>query len=645
VLEDETHPAATVRAGERPIRIAGLGPESPLPMVGPLPPATVDLDADLPGDLRAAASWGAPPNLFPYRAQDGYDRAVEERTLPVVELANEHLRAVFLPGLGGRLWELTDLDRGVPLLHTPPAIRFANLALRNAWFPGGVEWNIGTRGHSPTTCAPLRTTLLEGPDGPGVRFTELERLRGLVLTIDARLPAGSRVLLDTVRVRNPSAMRVPLYWWSNAAVPETPATRVLAPATSAFRSDAAGRVARVDPTDDDGVDGTWPARTPAARDYFFDIPADADPWVVAADEHGDGLAMLSTRPLRGRKLFAWGGGPGGRRWQDWLNPGGAPYAEIQAGLARTQFEHVPLEPDGEVCWTEAYGNAGLDPAAVALPWPDAVEHAAARVAALLPRGGLTPGAGLRETARVAGGTGWAVLEERRRRADDEPHEAFAAFSGEPLGPAQQPWSELLATGAFPGAADFVSGTSWERRLETAPATADTAFHLATMRHARGALAAARVAYASAIAVAPPRVEALALRGLALLELAEGAVPAALTALEDACRSLPDEPALLAEAAAVLLEHHAAARAVALLDAAPPALLEHGRLRLLLATALERSGGATRARALLDGLEVPDVREGDDPLAELWQRLHPGEPVPAALRFGMHEPGRPSGLPQ
>ena len=68
---------------------------------------------------------------------------------------------------------------GTSLVHTPPAIQFANLALRNAWFAGGIEFNIGTRGHSPTTCSPLHAALLPGPDGTEVlRMWEYERLRG-----------------------------------------------------------------------------------------------------------------------------------------------------------------------------------------------------------------------------------------------------------------------------------------------------------------------------------------------------------------------------------------------------------------------------------------------------------------------------------
>ena len=111
-----------------------------------------------------------------------------------------------------------------------------------------------------------------------------------------------------------------MYWWTNAAVPESAQSRIIAPADSAFASDYTDGISRVVPTDDDGIDCTWPTNNPRARDFFFDLPPGKRRWIVNADEDGDGLAMLSTDRLRGRKLFVWGQGSGGNRWQDWLSP-------------------------------------------------------------------------------------------------------------------------------------------------------------------------------------------------------------------------------------------------------------------------------------------------------------------------------------
>src|SRR4029453_12319611 len=131
--------------------MAELGPESPLPVLSGELDQPYRIGDGVPEELRAAAAYGRVPNVFPYRMQDAYSRDRTPHEVPAVVLENSNLRAVVLPGLGGRVWELQDKRTGKQLLHTHGTLQFANIALRKAWFAGGLEWNIGTRGHSPTT--------------------------------------------------------------------------------------------------------------------------------------------------------------------------------------------------------------------------------------------------------------------------------------------------------------------------------------------------------------------------------------------------------------------------------------------------------------------------------------------------------------
>ena len=638
--------SARVEVTVRRQRIARLGPASPLPMLAPPPQSPFRIEPPVPESIVAGARYGYPSSFSPYTAQDDYDRVRTEQELPAVVLENDRLRAVFLPSLGGRLWELVDRRSGRSLVHTPPSIQFANLALRNAWFAGGVEWNIGTRGHSPTTCSPLHTALVEGPDGGTVlRMWELERLRGVVFTIDAWLPAGSPWLFTRVTVRNPAPDPVPMYWWTNAAVRERPSTRVLAPAATAFRTEDDGGVSRVDPSDDRGVDATWPSRSPASRDFFFDLPPAQRRWIAAVDPAEPGLALLSTAPLRGRKLFTWGAGPGGDRWQRWLDPDGDDrYFEIQAGLAQTQFEHVPLAGGATIAWTEAFGVPGLDPA-VALgpdlraavadaerrlgPAFEDLDRAEAALAALRTRG---------PHRTVLPGSGWGALEERRRaRAGEAPiGDAGAPFADASLGAEQAPWVELLETGRFDGGSAAVRGGDWAARLRAAPETAGALRQLGALAHADGRAAEAADAYARANRV---REHPSAHRGLALLALAAGDVDRAAAAYEAACALDRASVPLLVEAVTALLAAGRAEPALALLAAASVPAVERGRTGFLLATALARTGERERAAALLEGgLEVPDLREGEDAIADLWREVRPGVPVPDAYRFDMRDTG-------
>ncbi|WP_426302399.1 DUF5107 domain-containing protein [Arthrobacter sp. R-11] len=650
-------PAGTITAGTITLDVADFGQESPLPPVAAGIHTPYRVGIGVPDELKARAAYGYPPNIYPYTIQDGYSRERKARELPAVVLENQHLKATVLPGLGGRIWELLDKASGKQLLHSPRTIQFANFGLRNAWFAGGLEWNIGTRGHTPTSCIPWHSALLTAPDGQQVlRMWEFERLRGVVVQVDLWLPADSRVLFSAVRLRNPDPHEVPMYWWSNAAVPETPDTRVIAPARTAFGSDYETDIRRVTPTDHEGADATWPVRNAHAADYFFDIPEGHRHWIAAVDADGDGLAMLSTSRLRGKKLFVWGQGDGGHNWQEWLSPGsgagnpGAGYAEIQAGLAQTQFEHLPMPGGAEWSWVEAYGNSGLDTAAARGDWDAAVEHAQSRLAGLADQQALDTAlafaGSLADTApetMLLAGTGWGALEEELRRAAGAPplDGGGTPFAAGTITAEQLPWLELLRHGlpdagtprAFPGSGSFVAGPAWERMLQGATGT-EAHFHRATMKHARQNLGPAEKLYVQALVLDPGH--ALAHRGLGLLLLATGRVDAGLAELRAACAADPAGGKLLAEAMTLHLTHGEPRAALLLAEQAPKEATAAGRNRFLAARAMAGSGRTEEAAAILrEGVEIPDLLEGDNAISELWQQLCPGEEVPRKYRFSMH----------
>ncbi len=638
----------SLRIEQRIFSVAALGRDNPLPMLGPPLQNPYQIAGNLPPDIFAASRYGTPANLHPYQLQDDYTRRRSPRELQTVVLENDLLLAEFLPELGGRLWRLFDKRSGKQLLHSPDTIQFANLALRNAWFAGGIEWNIGTRGHSPTTCSPLHAGLVRTPDNQDVlRMWELDRLRQVVFQIDAWLPADSAVLLVAIRIKNPNAAQVPMYWWTNAAVPQQVDNRVVAPAISAFASDYAGGIYRVDPIDDDGTDGSWPARNGRARDFFFDIPAGECPWIVNTDSDGDGLAMLSTRSLRGRKLFVWGEGAGGQRWQHWLSPDGGRYAEIQAGLARTQFEHLTMPAGGEWSWVEAYGNAGVDAAlAHGSDWGAAVRECGIRTAALLDAADLDAALAaahgwkdLPPTRSILAGSGWGALDAALRRHFDLPwvDETGTPFPVETIGVDQLSWWDLLQGNGFADATTFVGGADWDTLLAAEEPTTGVLLHRGVIQHAAGNHQRAAAFYRQTLAAGQvaATVGAQAHRGLALIALAEDAAVHALSHYRAACGLVPASLPLLVEAATAALKADDPGETLRLIAATGLDPTVSGRIRFLQASALAKTGDAEAAAAILRaGIEIADLREGEDSIASLWQQVCPTEEVPAGYQFAM-----------
>ena len=176
-----------------------LGPENPLPPLrsGRELHVVDEVDPAVPAEMLHNIRYGRVDNILPYSIQDGYGRDRNTRDFKVAILENEILKATFLLKFGGRLWSLYHKQAQRELLYVNPVFQPANLALRNAWFSGGVEWNIGTIGHSPFTCAPMHVARVERPDGtPILRMFEWERIRQVPFQIDAFLPDGSEVLLE-----------------------------------------------------------------------------------------------------------------------------------------------------------------------------------------------------------------------------------------------------------------------------------------------------------------------------------------------------------------------------------------------------------------------------------------------------------------
>jgi hypothetical protein len=611
---------------------ADVGPENPLPPLF----STADLHTVVdPGEADAEMwhniGYGRVRSVLPYLVQDGYgrDRRPAEHTVAVLE--NDVLRATFLLDLGGRLWSLVHKPTGRELLYRNPVLQPANLALRNAWFAGGVEWNIGAIGHSPTTCEPLHAARVLQPDGtPVLRMYEFERLREVVFQVDAWLPEGSPVLLVHVRIVNPNDVETPMYWWSNVAVPQADDVRVLAPADEAWQFAYDSPLRRVPIPVLDGQDRTYTTRAAEAADYFFAMADDQRRWVTALDGRGTGLVQTSTDRLRGRKLFLWGRSPGGGHWQRWLAQPGGEYLEIQSGLARTQLEHLPMPARASWSWVEAYGLLQSDAAAVhGDDWSLAREAVSRDLEKLIPRGeleaALTAATAWADAAPVEVlnlGSGWGALEHRLRERDGDDSLSLPGtpFGAETLGPEQEAWVELARTGQMPSPPAELPPASYQTSRRWVPllAAADgwlPKLHLGVVLAHTGDLHGASDAWVRSLADDPT---AWAWRNLAILATAEGDHALAIRRYQASVVLRADLAPLRRELVDVLLAAGDGVQALAVIEAAPAEQRVLGRFRLAEIRAALLTGDLDRAGRILDeGVVLPDVREGEPALHEVW----------------------------
>jgi hypothetical protein len=622
-------------------------PAAAFPRDNPLTPLRSYDTASAAGASAPQADYpdrGREHSILPYRLQDQYDRRRAPRAFKTAVLENQHLRATFLLEVGGRLWSLVDKRTRRELLYVNPVFQPANLAVRDAWFTGGVEWNISIIGHCPLTCDPLFAVSvpLDERDvehgGRALRLYEWDRIRRVPFQIDFWLSDDVPFLFARPRIVNPNDHTIPMYWWSNIAVPEREDVRVLGPATQAYRHDYDGSLVAHDIPFYDGADVTYTTNRKSAADLYFRIPEGHRPWIAALDGDGRGLIHASTARLRGRKMFNWGMDPGGRRWQEFLSQPGEAYLEIQGGLAQTQGDYVAMPAGAEWSWLEAYGLIEADPATVhGNDWRAAYEAVEAELDRRLPQARLD--ADLARTARLAQlsgihklhhGSGWGALEARRRRHAGEPpftHHSLT-FRDNTITDDQKPWLALLETGelAYRSPADgpgaLMVQPEWRALLERAAHDGRSThwlawYHLGVMRYRAGDSSGAREAWQQSLAA---ESSAWVLRDLAFLSMEQGEDQTAIDLWLRAARTAPQCVPLAIEVTRMLLTTRRFAELMKFVDALPDPVRAAGRIRLLRAmAALEQGDLATVEKYFEGDVDIPNIREKETTLSDLWFR--------------------------
>lgn len=446
--------------------------------------------------------------ILPYRMQDRYARRETPVTLKTIELENDFLKAVFLPSCGGKLRSLYDKEGKRELLFVNPVFRPANLANRNAWTSGGIEWNLGHTGHWAFTCDDLFAAAVTAPDGETfLRFYEYEATHAQVIQLDFHLPEGAKQLGLHVRIENARDQESPLYYWTNTAVVLTPDTRVfsgtpdilyqLTP-NSADPIPGFGRCRMPVQPNLDCADISYPWRIPHSVEYFFQNPPEmVSPWEVSIEADCRGILERSTQPLFSRKMFCWGNSIGGRHWCDYLSEEGrGNYIEIQAGLAPTQNHTSVIGADGRVCFSQFFCAFTAPSCAQTQEWNEALPavsraveetldanavealHRAYEQKALLPAGRL-----------LHGGSVYGMLENVRRKAENRPQlTPWLSFGPEGLSAdnmrALQAWQGLLEGRPLPEGPvplPYMTDLRWEKYLARCAAKSrETAFQYAVL---------------------------------------------------------------------------------------------------------------------------------------------------------------------
>ncbi len=585
--------------------------------------------------------------VLPYRMQDRYGRERSPLKIKTIVLENDFIRAEFLPEYGGRLRSLRDVAAGEEILYTNPVFQPANLAIRNAWFSGGIEWNVSQFGHTYTTCSPVFCGLCLDADGREfLRIYEFEREKQLFWQIDAHLPPDSRCLLVHVRIINDDAFSKPMYWWTNIAVKEEKDCRVFSesdeviyinPETLNIGSGGFGHGKLPGLPTLKGVDASFPCNSLYANEYFFQNSAlEESPWEAVAYRSGTLVYERSTQPLLYRKMFCWGTHAGGRKWRDFLSePVHGDYFEIQAGLSRSQVHGMNMRADSVISFTQVFGRTDASPRrTIDAGWPEAKDAVRKAVQSAMPASRVRQihaeleACALNPIRRMLHeGSGWGALEKRFREVhDSRALPAGLEFSASTLGREQAPWQALLETGVLPPFPAQASPASWMtekkwlaelgKSLETPAArTAGALLHYGVMLYENGLADDAFSAWRESLEKEP---SPWALRNLGFAFMQGGDTSSACEQYRKAFELWGDslDPAFAEEYLKLLSDSCRWDEAWSLVESLSPQTAAGDRIRMLTGIiAFHRKQYDLVELALSADYSV--IKEGETTLTDLW----------------------------
>ncbi|MBU5450998.1 DUF5107 domain-containing protein [Acetivibrio sp. MSJd-27] len=596
--------------------------------------ADYELTENIAEEEKESIGKGMIQTILPYKIQDHYTRERIPRKHKAAVLENEYMKAIFLLDLGGRLWSLYDKKRDRELLYVNSVFQPANLALRNAWFSGGVEWNVGIKGHNPLTCEPL---FAQSIDNHILRMYEYERIRDIVYSVSALLNEDK--LLIKIRIENTSEKEKYMYWWSNIAVPEEDGTRVIVPAETTFRCYYSSDHYILDKTTNpisEGIDISYPQHLSMSQDFFYKIPQNERKWIASVDANGKGLLQYSSDRLIGRKTFLWGHGNGGKRWNSWLSNGEDKYIEIQAGLMHTQLEHFVMNKHSVLEWTECYMALDCDPKMVhSDDWKTAVETVEEQLHKRFAGSSIDAYANQlfveKEGILKHYGSGWGALENQVREQTKQQKISDLVFPEDSLTSEQKNWSKFLKTGVL----DCPKVTKWPNSYIVSKFWLDTLnasiqggqnlhwygyYQLGVMKYANGFVDEAKDCFIESL---KQEKNVWSYRNLAYLYKNEyGNMESAKDYIIQAMECHVECRALYINYAEILTACKEFALCLAMLDSLKAVYREDGRLQLYRVICYMELGELEQAKNILKpDFIMNDVKEGELSISDIWCRLH------------------------
>jgi tetratricopeptide (TPR) repeat protein len=279
--------------------------------------------------------------IYPYYSFDGYSLTGQKQQWKVIKLENDYIEVYVLPEAGGKIWGAIEKSTGKEFIYRNEVMKFRNISLRGPWTSGGIEFNFGIIGHSPSTSTPVDYKTRENDDGSVsciVGNTDLPSRTQW--RVEIRLPKDKAYFETRAMWNNPTPLPQPYYNWMTAAAVVTDDLEFLYPGNQELGH---GGEAGPWPLDREGRDLSKYANNAFGSDRSSHVVGEYNDF-MGGYYHKSGFgfghwALYDEMP--GRKLWLWSQARDGGIWEDLLTDADGQYMEFQAGRMFNQYSPSP----------------------------------------------------------------------------------------------------------------------------------------------------------------------------------------------------------------------------------------------------------------------------------------------------------------
>ncbi len=298
---------------------------------------------------------------YPYFSYEGYTAEGRDSVWNMVELENKYIKVSIMPEVGGKVWGAIEKQTGEEFLYYNHTAKFRNVGMRGPWTSGGIEFNFGILGHSPTTSNKVDYCTRENNDGSVSCFVgTLELLTHTWWQVEINLPKDKAYFTTKTTWHNPSPVVQAYYHWMNAAYVTTDDLEFYFPGQ--YHIGHEGDV-HPWPLDEEGREIYKYKENNFGSAKSYHIFGDLSDY-YAAYYHEKDFGSVHYAPYDekiGMKIWIWGLARQGMIWEDLLTDNDGQYVELQSGRLYNQalyssmftpFQQFGFQPFATDTWME-----------------------------------------------------------------------------------------------------------------------------------------------------------------------------------------------------------------------------------------------------------------------------------------------------